>query len=199
MLSHVIMWWRYTFSFFMIQFLTSHAFIENFFRSTLSTGLNASSPRYKSVIGVWIAEKSLQKREWGLRAKHSENVTGTSKQWQLCGSNRRLFCRKWRSVTFCYKSFKKLWKFFSWKNSLLRSFKTLKITNCKILKIHLVFLLHRSTNKNMVLVEHSWTALINPRYISLLLPLRRSTLHEKSKTLSAQKHTDHLQRITSCF
>lgn len=64
MLSHVIiMWWRYTFSFFMIQFLTSHGFIENFFIRYYS--LSLSFHRIERIIST------IQISDWALAGDKS--------------------------------------------------------------------------------------------------------------------------------
>lgn len=60
-------------------------------------------------------------------------------------------------------------------------------------------LIFRSTNKVMVFGKQSGATHFNPCHIPLLLPLCRSTLHEKSKTLPTKKHIDRLQHRTSHF
>lgn len=58
---------------------------------------------------------------------------------------------------------------------------------------------HRSTHQNMVHVELTRTTAHHPRHLSVLLPLCRSTLHEESKTVPAEKHINRLQHLAGCF
>jgi hypothetical protein len=57
----------------------------------------------------------------------------------------------------------------------------------------------RSANQILVPFEQSRSAFDNPRDIFIFLPLCRTTIHEKSEALAAEKHINRLQYHTSCF
>jgi hypothetical protein len=99
--------------------------------------------------------------------------TGNREWWQSHRSSGELFCGEWRSVTL------------------------LIIERKKVLSISISF--RRSSYKVMVSRQQSGSTHIDTCHLSLLLPLRRPTIHEKPKTIPTQKHIDRLQHCTSCF